>query len=170
MYFSKFPLLAYINSDNVNYSVATDITRRVAVTNSIKENFSLYDEYDVQEGDTPEILAYNLYKNSQYHWIILLLNDIIDPRFEWPLTQEQLQRYAIDKYGSTEAIYETHHYEASLTDTTIVDSDDANFPEKVEISNMDYEITLNETRRRIKILKPNYISSFITEFENKINV
>lgn len=169
MYFAKFPLTAYIASDNVNFSVVTDITRRVAVSNSIKENFSLYDEYDIQEGDTPEILAYNLYNNTNYHWIILLLNDIIDPRFEWPLTQSQLVRYAIDKYGSEEAIYEIHHYEASTTDTTVVDSDDENFPDKVSVSNMDYEISKNEEKRRIKILKPNYISSFVTEFEKKIN-
>jgi hypothetical protein len=169
MYFAKFPLISYVYSNNTDYNVVTDITRRVAVIESIKQNFSLYDEYDIQEGDTPEILAYNLYRDTQYHWIILILNDIIDPRFDWPLTQEQLVRYATNKYGSEEAIYEIHHYEASVTDSTIVDSDDDNFPEKISVSNMDYEIKKNEEKRRIKILKPNYISSFITEFENKIN-
>jgi hypothetical protein len=170
-YFSKFPLTGVFASDNVNFTIVTDITKRVAIKNYIKTNFSIFDEYDIQESDTPEILAYNLYGSTEYHWIILLMNDIIDPRFEWPLTQEQLVRYARNKYGETdEEIYATHHYEADIDDSTIVDFDDENFPNKVSISNMDYEININETKRRIKILKPQYVAQLNQEFEKIINV
>ena len=57
-------------------------------------------EYIIQDGDTPEILAYKLYGSSERHWIILLYNDIIDPLFDWPLQQSVLNNFIENKYGS----------------------------------------------------------------------
>lgn len=169
-YFTRFPLTPYINSNNVDYSVVVDITKRVSTKKEIKENFTLYDEYDIEDGETPEIVSYNLYGTTEYHWIILLLNDIIDPRYDWILSASNLRRYVEDKYGSDDAnIYAIHHYEATLNNSIVVDFDDTNFPDKVSISNIDYEIAQNERKRRIKVLKKEFIPSFVTEFGKLIN-
>ena len=62
----------------------------------------------MQDGETPEIVADLFYNNPQLHWIILHANEIVDPRFEWPLDEYNLYRITSTKYNSAEAI---HHYE-----------------------------------------------------------
>jgi hypothetical protein len=161
-YFSKFPLMGYTANNNIDYDVVTDITRRVALSNQIKANFSVYDEYDIKDGETPEHVSHKFYDTTDYHWVILLLNDVIDPRYEWVMPQDVLYRYCESKYANAFAI---HHYVDIDTDL-IVDSD---FPGATSVSNYQYEEALNETRRRIKILKPEYIVGIAAEFDRLIN-
>jgi hypothetical protein len=169
-YFNRFPLTAYLANNRIDFSIVTDITKRVAVRNEIKENYTVYDEYDVLDGETPEVVAYRLYDTTEYHWIILLLNDMIDPRYDWPLTVQSVRKFTESKYGADDAnVYGTHHYQASTTNTIIVDSDDVNFPDKITVSNIEFELTENEKKRRIKVLKKEFVPAFITEFEKLIN-
>jgi hypothetical protein len=110
MYFSKFPLTLYSLDDRSSIQLVTNISTRAVISDSIKENLTAYEFYDIQDGDTPEILAYKLYGDAGLHWVILHTNDILDPRFGWPLTTNNLTRYINDKYTDSGAI---HHYEDS---------------------------------------------------------
>jgi len=110
MYFSKFPLTLYSLDDRRTIQLVTNIATRTIITDSIKENLTAYEYYDIQDGDTPEILAYKFYGDSSLHWIILHTNDILDARFGWPLTTDNLTKYINDKYIDSSAI---HHYEDS---------------------------------------------------------
>lgn len=159
MYFENFPLTYYSLDDIKSVQVVTNILLRVVFNDSIKNNLSLFDEYDIREGDTPEIVADLFYNNPQFHWIILHMNDILDPRFDWPLTSNNLIKYCQNKYAN---IYATHHYED--VDGNWVNS---NYPNATSISNFTYEDKLNEAKRRIKILKPRYIESIVREFNKK---
>jgi hypothetical protein len=165
-YFERFPLTPYLSNNRIDFSIVTDITRRVAVRTEIKENYTIYDEYDVQNGETPEIVSFNLYETTDYHWVILLMNDIIDPRYDWPLSDINVRKYTESKYGSDDAnVYGIHHYQISPTNPIIVDS---TYPEAVSVSNIEYELAENEKKRRIKILKKEFLPSFVTEFEKLI--
>jgi hypothetical protein len=161
-YFMKFPLMGYTANNNIDFDIVTDITKRVALSEAIKENFSVYDEYDIKDGETPEIVSYRFYNTTDYHWVVLMLNNIIDPRFEWVMSQDNLMRYCQTKYAN---LYDIHHYVSGAG--LIVDSD---FPGATSVSNYQYEEDINESRRRIKMLKPEYISSIAAEFDRLINV
>lgn len=100
-YFSYFPKTLYRPTDeNVDLDVVTNIVSRFVIEDSIKENSYAYYFYDVSEEDTPEILAAKLYNDPEKHWIILAMNDIIDPQYDWPLSEKQLSNFIDKKYTS----------------------------------------------------------------------
>lgn len=229
MYFSKFPYTFYSLDDRKTAQVITNILRRIKIDNYVKDNLSFYDEYDIRDGDTPEILAFDIYGDSNLHWIILLMNDILDARYEWPLDPVQLNDYVKSTWNNPDGV---HHYEdsngnevngnvqltASLFDTyqvgevvynsssigkgyitskpssssIIITTTEGGFvtndiisnnlmgTNKVTITststitgtavtNFIYEDRQNENKRRIKLLKPAYVASLITAFDNKIS-
>lgn len=118
-YFSRFPLLRY--SSNNTVTVTSDVLKRVAVNQKTKENLVLFDEYDIQEGETPETVSYKFYETTDYHWVILIVNDILDPRYGWPLKGDELYEYTAAKYGSGN-VNAVHHYTISETNDIIVDT------------------------------------------------
>ena len=160
MYFEKFPVTYYSLDDRSSVQLVRNIFLRAVINDEIKNNYSVYDEYDIKDGETPEILASRIYDNSEYHWLILHMNDIIDPRFDWPLSTYNLIRYCQSKYDN---MYDDHHYEDS--DGKWVNS---NAVGAVSVSNYQYEDALNELKRRIKILKPTYVDAVVQEFTKKI--
>jgi len=196
MFFEKFPLIEYSLDDGVSYQIVPDILRRIKLSAEFKNNESFFNLYDIKDGETPEIVADFWYGDSQLHWIILLTNDIIDPRFDWPLTYYNLVEYCNGKYGATN-IYKLHHYVNSIE--YVVNgyrsmSEDSTFynPASIElessslntqvnlvlqnfptgtlfpVSNFMYEDAQNESKRRINILKPEIIAEIDSNFTTLI--
>lgn len=161
MYFGYFPLTLYSLDDGTTANLVTNILLRNVVNDSIKSNLSIFDEYDIIDGETPEVVSFKFYRTSKLHWLILHYNEIIDPRFDWPLSTNNLIKYCQNKYTNINA---THHYVNS--DGYIVDSTAIG---ALSVSNFQYEEELNEKKRRIKILKTTYVDSFVREFSNKIS-
>lgn len=194
MFFSKFPLLAYTLDNKSTYQVVPDILRRIKLTDQLKNNDAFFDKYDVRDGETPEILADKFYGDSNFHWIILMANDIIDPRFDWPMDFNMLNEYCKGKYGASE-VYHIHHYanqaeyvvngyrmlqpgstinnpislvvqSSGVFSSPIVSQ---NAPTNLfPITNFMYEDALNEKRRRINILKPELVSGIDSDFNRII--
>ena len=160
-YFSNFPQITYSfdSGNTVGVIVVTDILRRVKADDANIKNVLAYDEYDIQDGETPEIIADKLYNDSTLHWIILISNEILDPRFDWPLSTNALANYVTDKYGVGNE-HALHHYVNDYGD--VVHSSYAGT--KYEVNNTDYENEQNETKRRIKVLKSKYVPQFTQSF------
>jgi len=97
-YFSKFPKIYHSFDDYKTAEIITNILTRFSLEEKIKENTSVYYEYDIREGDTPEIIASKIYNSPERHWIVLMLNDMIDPIFDWPMQYETLNKYIDAKY------------------------------------------------------------------------
>ena len=163
MYFKNFPFINYSLDGGVTSYTMTDFFRRVKANATDILGSTAYDEYDVLDGDTPEITAHKLYRNADLHWVLLIANDIFDPRFDWPLSTVALNNYIQDKYGANK--YAVHHYINSFGD--IVHSSYAGT--KTSITNNDYEIELNEAKRRIKIIKPEFVAVFVERFTGLLN-
>ena len=165
-YFEKFPLYQYDLEDTQNQTLITDILRRVNLKGNVAANTLVFDEYNVQDGDQPDIVARKYYGDSELHWIIVTINNITS-RYDWPLDQVALSDFVNDKYDNPDGI---HHYEINATsgDTTnklIVASDtDGATP----VTNYEYEETLNDNKRRIRILDRSFVSKFTDEFRNLI--
>lgn len=163
MYFNMFPVMLYTQDDGLSAQAIQDIARRITLSDELKNNNSLFDLYDVQDGETPEIVADKFYKNSQYHWVILLTNDIVDPRYEWPLSQNNLVEYCKTKYGDAN-LYATHHF----VNANGFEVNSTAFG-AVPVSNFQYEDDTNEDKRRIKVLSSEVLSELVSNFEGLIN-
>ena len=114
-FLDTFPKLEYdINNTNTitqgPHETVTDIFFRFGIVKSIVSNASAYYVYDVQESDTPELLAEQIYNDSGAAWIIIYANKIIDPLFDWPLNYDAFQKMIKDKYGSVENAQTTTHH------------------------------------------------------------
>ena len=119
--------------------------------------------------------------------MVLTSSNITNIRNEWPLDHNDLQEYMLEKYGSEENIAKVHHLETrKIVDEynrvvipagLEVDEDFSfqylNFSKQIvkvipsqvvaEITNYQYEVRLNDEKRRIKVLKSEYLSAFISE-------
>ena len=156
MYFSSFPIIPYDSKGNKEFKDVTNLLRRVAVRAKVKAKTLVYDSYDVMNGETPESLADRLYGNSEYHWIILMVNDITDRYHQWPMSEAQFLQYVNDKYDNVNAI---HHYEISQEsgDDTIkinIGTSNSDYPTATAVTNFDYDQEPQDDKRKIRTLTP----------------
>ena len=166
MYFSKFPLIVYDAKGDANFKIATHMLVRVALRTKVRTNTLLYDTYDVKEGETPESLAFKLYGDSEYHWIVLFANNITDRYHDWPMSTPQFLEFINEKYADPNAL---HHYEIPQTsgDTTIkidIGTDNTDYPSASEVTNFEFEQDRQDTLRQIRLLDPAYADQLIAEF------
>lgn len=97
-YFRHFPKTPYILENKGDLSLVTNIIARVKFIDTIKNISSSYFGYDIANDDTPESLSYKFYGTSTKHWIILLMNDVIDPQYDWYMNYESFNKYVEQKY------------------------------------------------------------------------
>jgi hypothetical protein len=160
MYFKEFPKFLYDfkYGNTTKTTVVTDITRNVRFRKEVLENVTLFDEYDIVDGETPEIVAEKIYGDPEYHWIIMLANQKHDYISDFPLSEQALVKHIIATYGAQR--YATRHYVNA--DGFVVNSTDTG---AVSVSNDDYERALNESKRRIKVISPQVISTILTQYK-----
>ena len=172
LYFDKFPTVLYDPDGSGNVKLMTNILKRVRVRANMAKEFALLDPYDVQDGETPEILADRHHGSPYYHWVIMLMNNVRDPQHDWPKSTRQMQMYLKGKYGSAANQSAVHHYEApqSSGDTTIMMEVPSTYSGAVAVSNYTYEHNENELKRSVDLLKNEYLGSFIAEFESELLV
>ena len=103
-YFNYFPKTFYTSNNNATgIDTVTNLISRFGFEQKLKENALVFYEYNIQESDTPEIIASKYYDNPERHWIVLLFNDIIDPQFDWPLQYNTLINFIDEKYTANGA-------------------------------------------------------------------
>ena len=163
MYFKNFPGMFYrFDIGGKEQSIfLTDITQNIRFRRDILANLTIYDEYDIVDSETPEHIAEKFYKNPNYHWIIMLTNERYDYLNDFPLSTHMLEQYVTNKYGSGNE-YNTHHWELN---GYVVDSGTAGAS---SVSNYDYEATVNESKRRIKIIPFYLVEKILKDFADLI--
>ena len=114
-YFNHIPNVAVASHlpnkrSSSEYIIAKNIFRRVKILNSLSDKVSLFNKYEIYEGDRPDTVANELYGNSSLDYVVILSANITNIRDEWPLSNYHLYQYALDKYGESE-INALHHYE-----------------------------------------------------------
>ena len=165
MYFQNFPVIYYKGKD------VTNLLRRVGVRTKAKTNMVMFETYDVKEGETPEMIADKLYGDSTLHWVVLIVNNIVDRYHEWPMAGNQFLDYVNEKYSNPSA---THHYEIAQSSgkTTVkidIGTDNTDYPTATIITNYEYEEKEQDRRRKIRLLEPSFIDDFVAEFKDLIN-
>ena len=174
-YFSRFPLMVYDMKGDKNYKLLPDILRRVKIRQGVRSGAFIFDNYDVRDGERPEDIAFKYYGDAEYHWIVLMTNNITDRYYQWPLSEPQFAEHLTDKYGAgnEDAV---HHYEKTQDSGPTSSRDNSHLVEcnsddgdPAIISNRQYEQRLQDGYREIKLLDARFLDTFIEEFENLIN-
>ena len=194
-YFNELPNILYPSllpsSNKIEDKIEVkNIFKRSRLRTDIDQAITAFNYYYIPEGDRPDIVAENVYNDAELDWVVLTSNNITNIRDQWPLNHNDLHNYMLEKYGSEQNILGVHHYETNK----IIDEYnrvvmpaglevDMNFsfeylsyskqtikviPSQVvaEITNYQYETKLNDEKRRIKLLKPEYLPVFITDHQN----
>jgi len=144
-YFNYFPKTFYSN-DNASTGLdsVTNIIARFGFEQSLKNNSSAFYKYQIQESDTPEIIAHKYYGSAERHWIVLLFNDIIDPQFDWPLKYDTFIDFVDAKYTANGAAnttvqsglawaMSTNNVQAYYKIVTKTDIDNVTLIEKIQV-------------------------------------
>lgn len=163
MFFKAMPKISYkANGETIN---TKDIFQRVGLDRKLTSRAAL-EAYYVKNGETPDIIANNLYGSSNYHWVLLTVNDIVNVHEEWPKRQEEIFAYTESKYGVGNS-GKDNHYRLTSDITVRVDYDAVGIANgSIEaVSNIDYEIDENEKKRQIFILRTEFLSSFIIQYK-----
>jgi len=174
-FFSQFPKVLYDINGNGNVKVLPDIFRRIKIRSKIKDNFALLDRYDVENGETPETVAYKVYGSTDYWWVVCLMNNIVDRNYDWPMDYQTFEIFVNDKYDNPAGV---HHYEKLQPSGHTTAEGPADYDHYVEVnstdpdgqsvSNYEYEQRLQDQKRQIKILNPSYLPTFLDEFRKLI--
>ena len=118
MFFRIFPKTPYsFDLTGSSPKTVTNIFSRFSFNSAVLNNTYAFYKYQIEDGDTPEIVADKQYGDSTLHWVICLTNNISDPLFDLPLQQSALERKIIKQYGYTSianAYSEIHHYELEV--------------------------------------------------------
>ena len=191
-YFRELPNLLYQSflpdkTSSLDYTEVKNLFRRTKLRDDLQNVFTLFDKYEIPDEFRPENVAEDFYGNDELDWVVLTTAGIINVRNEWPLNNRDIFNYSFEKYGdnlNATRFFETKEIKNSsgsiiLEKGKVVDSDfvfkyyDTNGIVEVKgtnvrtgVSNYDYEVRLNEEKRSIFVLKPEYLQQFLSDFRD----
>jgi hypothetical protein len=174
--FYQSPLASRVSSRE--YVRVKNLFRRVKLRDDLQNVFTLFNKYEIQEGERPDTVAEDLYGAADLDWVVMLTAGIINVRDQWPLSDRDLYDYSLNKYGdnlNSTRFYETTEVKDSsgrliLPKGKVVDSGftipnpsnkTATLNPVTGISNYEYEVRKNEDKRLIYILKPEYLQLYL---------
>jgi hypothetical protein len=187
-YFREFPDLDYqspfasrITSDQ--YVRVKNLFRRVKLREDLQNVFTIFDKYQIEDGDRPDTVAEKLYDKADLDWVILLSAGIVRIRDQWPLSDYQIYQFAENNYG--DSLNDIHHYET----TQVVDNQgrlilpagktvssnfaipNPQYPQQnifpvVGVSNYEYEVRKNDAKRGIYVLKRVYLQQYLNDMRS----
>ena len=158
MYFRSIPDIQY-DTKPVNYPftssdfiVAKNFFRRFQLNPDVFDFALLYDQTTVEDGERLDQVAYRMHGKAEYDWIIVLVNNLIDPQFDWPMSDNVLRKYSEEKYDdpySEILYYETQEIRV-------------NQKIKTDLSSVDTFVTVLEPGLRVS---SQFYNNFFTYFD-----
>lgn len=115
-YFSELPFIEYPlrfenQSSNQDYTFVRNIFRRAKIQERIANYATAFTYYQIKENERPDQIAEKVYEDSDLDWVILITNNITNYPSQWPLSNNTIYDYSIDKYGSEEKLNEIKYFE-----------------------------------------------------------
>jgi len=184
-YFRELPDLFYesplsTRNSSTEYVRVKNLFRRVKLRDDLQNVFTLFNKYEIREGQRPDTVAEEIYGSADLDWVVMLTAGIINLHDQWPLSNRDLYVYAENKYGddlNSVRFYETTEVKDSsgrliLPKGKIVNSGftipnpstpTANLNPVTGISNFEYEVRKNEDKRLIYILKNDYLQLYLND-------
>lgn len=112
--FSDFLYQSPLSSRTSSYDSirAKNLFRRAKIRDDIFQAAVAFDKYKIIGEERPDQVANKIYGSSQYDWVVLISNNIINLREEWPLSDSEFNNYIATKYTAAE-LGQVHHYETT---------------------------------------------------------
>ena len=189
-YFRQLPDLDYPSLKNdrqsaYDYQVVKNIFKRAVLRNDVFDEVTAFTKYSVEGDERPDQVAFDFYQDPNLDWVVLTTNNIVHVRDEWPMGNQDFLTYLNGKY-TAEELANIHHYETDvLRDSRgrLIHPKGLTVPSNYSISFLDngvlrteskitsftfleHETNLNDDKRNINILKPEYLTVFLEDFEN----
>jgi len=192
-YFRRVPNFEYVNrlpdAKIGDYNIVKNFFKRGKLREDIFQDLSFFTKYQVEGDDRPDNVAFKVYGDSNLDWLILIANNVVNIQTEWPLPQNDFDRFVLDKYGDYETLYSgIHHYETTevtnsqgvvivpaglqvQSDYTVtyydyfIDSLVTVRDAVIPVTNYEYEENIENNKRNIFVLKPAYISVALDDLE-----
>ena len=192
-YFRNIPDFNYVSrldgQKNISeYSIVKNLFKRAKIRDDIFNDLSYFTKYKVVGDDRPDQVAYELYGDARYDWVVLLANNVMNVASEWPKDQVSFYNYMIRKYGDESKFYDIHHYETiDVTDSlgrivirgglqvpqdyvisyydSGLDAQVTTTDSTVSFTNYEYEVSLEDDKRNIFVLKPEYLAVIRNDLE-----
>ena len=194
-YFRNLSEFDYVNrteggKNSGDYIRVKNLFKKGVLREDIFQNLSFFTKYIIRGDDRPDTVANEVYGDSTLDWVVLLANNITNIQSEWPMSQADFNTFITEKYDNETVIYSgIHHYEADEIKTSggvvIIPSgirvgvgqsvsfyDDLLGQQVTKtniaspITNYIYEDRLNNSKRNIFILKPQYLQIVFDDLEN----
>ena len=183
MYFRRFPMIYYNFGDNEANTIFPNITAYVDIIDQVKQEVSFYDKYTILDGDRPDTVSQILYDTPDFHWTFFAMNDL----GQIVIASDKNGAGLNNNFGQTEQIAggttaeeqtvqlatligESEQFNAPLyyknTSGDIVDIDPYNqitsglVPTTVMEDNIDF----NDKLKEIIIIKPDSVTSVVSEY------
>ena len=188
-YFRQLPQLDYPSLSNdrksaYDYQLVKNLFKRAVLRDDVFNDVTNFEKYSVEGDERPDQVAYDFYGDSGLDWIILTTNNIIHVRDEWPMSNRDFLTYLNQKYTSEE-LSNVHHYETreirdesntliqpagvrvkSDYSVTYVENDTVKTESSIKMINfLEHETNLNDAKRNINILKPDYVEIFLRDIK-----
>ena len=180
-YFTNFPKVSLPSfADNRRSSLdfvnSTNLFKRGKIREEIIGSISAFERFSINGDDRPDNVAFRVYGDSSLDWVVLISNNILNVRDEWPMNQYDFKRYIDNKYSTT-LLTQIHHYESKevrnskgllLQQSGIwVDADHSfSWSENgkkytqtgtTSVSNLQFEENRNNKKRSINVVRSNYL-------------
>lgn len=171
-----YPTLRNDRSSSLDYTKIKNLFKRAKLRDDFLNVFTAFEKYTIAGDDRPDNVANAIYKDSGYDWLILVTNNIQNVRTEWPMPQGDFNNFINQKYTAQQLnsirYYETTELRNSIGELImpagqIVDSNftfkytDAGIQQTyssvVSVSNFEYENRINEDKRDIVLLRPQFV-------------
>lgn len=179
MFFSLLPNTKYKNQNSKEYIAVKNIFASYKLNEDLARNEIIFTKYVIKPNTTIQDISEEYYGDSFYDWTIILINNLMNPTFAIPLTNDQIIEkikkdgnipndvaYTIDKKGVRHD-KRAHTKMYNINNNNIIEKvngKDLYFP----VTYLEHENKLNEENSTIYLLKPRYVRSFIDDFKKEM--
>ena len=193
-YFRELPNMRYPSflpdkNSSLEFVETKNLFRRIKLRDDFKNIITLFDKFEVPEGLRPDTVAEGLYGSDELDWVVLITAGITNVRNQWPLSSKEIYDYSLEKYGTdlnnprywvTKEIRDSNgklimskdnvvdpdfsisYYDTGLSINVTKSGSEA----RTAVSYYEYETLLNDNKRNIFVLKPEFLQQFLNDFRD----
>lgn len=188
-YFDKVPDILYLKYNKNKYDgsfiAIKNIFSRIKLIDNVIPSITILEDYTLDDKERPDTVSFDFYNDPGYDWVIMMINNIKNLYEDWPMEKFALEQYINSKYSEPTGI---HHW---VTLTQYNDEGKIILPggNQVQesfrfitpegntlskslsigaVSNYEYEVSENDKKREILVLKPELLNEFVQIAEKEL--
>ena len=115
MYFNFLPSLKYdvkpisYPFSESDYVIAKNFFKRYKISDTAFNSAVYYNKYAIGDEIRLDQIAEKAYGQAEYDWVIALVNNMINPLYDLPMSENDLRKHVESSYENP--YYDIHHYE-----------------------------------------------------------